>query len=77
MGNDCEQVETCSESDVLSKHCEIQLGVVCGIQVGTVMIGSLWGGITQQDCDIQQETRCHGASESHDRVRVCYIFRTF
>ena len=42
MGNDCEQVETCSESDVLSKHCEIQLGVVCGIQVGTVMIGSLW-----------------------------------
>ena len=40
-GYDCEQVETCSESDVLSKHCEIQLGVVCGIQVGAVMIGSL------------------------------------
>ena len=39
MGNDCEQVETWSESDVLSKHCEIQLGVVCGIQVGAVMIG--------------------------------------
>ena len=40
-GYDCEQVETCSESDVLSKHCEIQVGVVCGIQVGAVMIGSL------------------------------------
>ena len=41
-GYDCEQVETCSESDVLAKHGEIQVGIVCEIQVGTVMIGSLW-----------------------------------
>ena len=26
-GYDCEQVETSSESDVLSKHCEIQCNV--------------------------------------------------
>ena len=47
VGYDSEQVQTCSESDVLSKngeikHGEIQVGTVGEIQVGIVMIGPLW-----------------------------------